>query len=150
VLANKLEVSAYNLATTSLLDDVYDKTLALNRFRDAVAASNELLTYLILVSNEALFTNVEEVNDNIDALKAFIDAVVDNILALNKFRLAVAASNELLTYLILVSKEALLVRVDEVKFNTEELNAFKLAVVDNILALNRFSDAVAASNEELT
>jgi hypothetical protein len=97
VLANKLEVSAYNLATTSLLDDVYDKTLALNRFRDAVAASNELLTYLILVSNEALFTNVEEVNDNIDALKAFTEAVVDNILALNKFRLAVAASNEVLT-----------------------------------------------------
>ena len=72
------------------------------------------------------------------------------MLELNKFRLAVAASNELLTYLILVSKEALLVRVDAVKFNTDELNAFKLAVVDNILALNRFSDAVAASNEELT
>ena len=76
---------------------MYDKILALNKFRLAVAASNEELTYLILVSNEALFTNVEEVNDNIDALKAFIDAVVDNILALNKFRLAVAASNELLT-----------------------------------------------------
>ena len=105
---------------------------------------------MILVSNEALFTNVEEVNDNIDALKVFTEAVVDNILALNKFKLAVAASNELLTYLILVSKEALLVRVDDVKFNTEELNAFKLAVVDNMLALNRFRDAVAASNEELT
>jgi len=52
--------------------------------------------------------------------------------------------------LILVSKEALLVRVDDVKFNTEELKAFKLAVVDNMLALNRFNDAVAASNEELT
>ena len=40
-------------------------------------------------------------------------------------------------------------RVEAVKFNTEELKAFKLAVVDNILALNRFRDAVAASKDEL-
>ena len=52
--------------------------------------------------------------------------------------------------MILVSNEALLVRVDDVKFNTEELNAFKLAVVDNMLALNRFRDDVAASKDELT
>ena len=124
--------------------------LELKLLNEAVFASNELLKYFILVSKEPLFINVEEVNDNIDALKAFIEAVVNNILALNKFRLAVAASNELLTYLILVSNEALLVRVDDVKFNTEELNAFKLAVVDNMLALNRFRDDVAASKDELT
>jgi len=51
--------------------------------------------------------------------------------------------------LILVSKEALSTRADAVKLNTEELNAFKLAVVDNMLALNKFNDAVAASKDEL-
>jgi hypothetical protein len=46
------------------------------------------------------------VNDNIEALNAFNDAVVDNILELNAFKLAVAASNELLIYFTLVSNEA--------------------------------------------
>jgi hypothetical protein len=154
-----------------LLEEVYDKILALNKFRLAVAASNEELTYPILVSNEAELINVEEVKLNIEelnkfklavaafkdavsikisAIAALLDAVYDNKLALNKFKLAVAASNEELTYLILVSKEALLVRVDDVKFRIEELKLYKLAVVDNMLELNKFRLAVAASNELLT
>ena len=73
---------------------------------EAVAASNELLTYLILVSKEALLTRVDAVNDNAEALKAFIDAVVLNIEELKALNDAVWASNEELTYLILVSNEA--------------------------------------------
>ena len=142
VLASKLEVSAYNLATTALLEEVYDKMLALNKFRLAVAASNDELTYPILVSKEALFTNVEEVKLNIDALNAFNDADVDNILALNEFIDAVAASKDELTYPILVSNEAEFTNVDEVKFNTEELNEFIDDVVLKIEALKAFIDAL--------
>ena len=39
-------------------------------------ASNELLKYFILVSKEPLFTNVEAVNDNIEALNACNEEVV--------------------------------------------------------------------------
>ena len=124
--------------------------LELKLLNEAVAASNEELTYLILVSNEAELINVEEVKFNTELLKAFIDAVVDNMLELNVFKLAVAASNELLIYFTLVSNEAEFTNVDEVKFNTEELNEFIDAVVDNMLALNRFRDAVTASKDELT
>jgi hypothetical protein len=82
------------------------------------------------------------VNDNIEALKAFIDAVVDNMLELNAFKLAVAASNELLIYFTLVSNEAEFTNVDEVKFNTEELNEFIDAVVLKIEALKAFIEDV--------
>jgi hypothetical protein len=82
------------------------------------------------------------VNDNIEALNAFNDAVVDNILELNAFKLAVAASNELLIYFTLVSNEAEFTNVDEVKFNTEELNEFIDAVVLKIEALKAFIDAL--------
>jgi hypothetical protein len=55
---------------------------AVNEFNEAVLASNELLKYFILVSNEPLFTKVEAVKLNILALKAFIDAVSSNMSAI--------------------------------------------------------------------
>jgi hypothetical protein len=88
------------------------------------------------------------VNDNIEALNRFSDAVVDNILELNAFKLAVAASNELLIYFILVSNEAEFTNVDAVKFNTEELNEFIDAVVLRIEALNACNEEVVLLNTE--
>jgi hypothetical protein len=64
------------------------------------------------------------------------------MLELNAFKLAVAASNELLIYFALVSNEAEFTNVDEVKFNTEELNEFIDAVVLKIEALKAFIDAL--------
>jgi len=64
---------------------VNDNIEALNRFNDAVAASNELLIYFILVSNEAEFTNVDAVKFNTEELNEFIDAVVLKIEALKAF-----------------------------------------------------------------
>jgi len=76
------------LALNAFIDAVVFKILelnalkdAVNEFNEAVLASNELLKYFILVSNEPLFTNVEAVKLNILALKAFIDAVSSNMSA---------------------------------------------------------------------
>jgi hypothetical protein len=146
-----------------LLDAVYDNILELKLLNEAVDASKDELTYLILVSKDAELVNVEEVklnieelnkfklavaafkdavSDNISAIAALFDEVYDNKLALNLFRLAVAASNEELTYFILVSKDAELVSVEDVKFKTELLKAFNDDVVDNIEALKAFIDAL--------
>jgi hypothetical protein len=64
------------------------------------------------------------------------------MLELNAFRLAVAASNELLIYFALVSNEAEFINVEEVKFNTEELNEFIDAVVLRIEDEKAFIDAL--------